>query len=78
MFVEGSLLLSISSYSHDDPPLFSNTLSNHGVLHPGLLWLCRDILDSKLAVATSASYGLFGNGRLFILNLTANEIVADK
>lgn len=34
--------------------------------------------DSKLAVATAANYGLVGNGRLYILNLTANGIIADK
>lgn len=34
--------------------------------------------DSKLAVATAANYGLVGNGRLYILDLTANGIVADK
>lgn len=34
--------------------------------------------DSKLAVGTAANYGLVGNGRLYILDLTANGIVADK
>lgn len=34
--------------------------------------------DSKIAVASSANYGLVGNGRLHILNLTSNGIVAEK
>ncbi|EWC46049.1 hypothetical protein DRE_04623 [Drechslerella stenobrocha 248] len=34
--------------------------------------------DSRLAVASSANFGLVGNGRLFILGLTANGIVAEK
>lgn len=34
--------------------------------------------DSRIAVASSANYGLVGNGRLYILSLTANGIVADK
>ncbi len=34
--------------------------------------------DSKIAVASSANYGLVGNGRLYILNLTTNGIVAEK
>jgi peroxin-7 len=34
--------------------------------------------DSRLAVAASANFGLVGNGRLYILGLTANGIVAEK
>jgi len=34
--------------------------------------------DSRLAVATGANFGLVGNGRLFILNLTASGIVCEK
>ena len=34
--------------------------------------------DSRIAVATGQNFGLVGNGRLFILGLTANGIVADK
>lgn len=34
--------------------------------------------DSKIAVASSANYGLVGNGRLHILSLTSNGIVAEK
>ncbi|KAF3189858.1 peroxisomal targeting signal 2 receptor [Orbilia oligospora] len=34
--------------------------------------------DSRLAVASSANFGLVGNGRLFVLGLTANGIVAEK
>ena len=34
--------------------------------------------DSKIAVASSANYGLVGNGRLYILSLTPNGIVAEK
>ncbi|CAG5184689.1 uncharacterized protein ALTATR162_LOCUS11033 [Alternaria atra] len=34
--------------------------------------------DSRIAVATSANFGLVGNGRLYILGLTANGIVAEK
>lgn len=34
--------------------------------------------DSRIAVASSANYGLVGNGRLYVLNLTAKGIVAEK
>lgn len=34
--------------------------------------------DSRIAVATSANFGLVGNGRLYILGLTANGVVAEK
>jgi len=34
--------------------------------------------DNKIAVATGQNYGLVGNGRLYILELTANGIVADR
>ena len=34
--------------------------------------------DSRLAVAASANFGLVGNGRLYILGLTPNGIVAEK
>lgn len=34
--------------------------------------------DSRIAVASSANYGLVGNGRLYILSLTPDGIVADK
>ncbi|MCJ1249313.1 peroxisomal targeting signal 2 receptor [Trapelia coarctata] len=34
--------------------------------------------DSRLAVATSANFGLVGNGRLFILGLTPKGIVVEK
>jgi len=34
--------------------------------------------DSRLAAATSANFGLVGNGRLYILNLTPQGIVAEK
>ncbi|ODV95676.1 hypothetical protein PACTADRAFT_3365 [Pachysolen tannophilus NRRL Y-2460] len=35
--------------------------------------------DNKLAVATSSNYGLVGNGRLYILNISANgEIVQEN
>ena len=34
--------------------------------------------DSRLAVSAGANFGLVGNGRLFILNLTANGIVCEK
>lgn len=34
--------------------------------------------DNRLAVAASANYGLVGNGRLFILELTPNGIVPVK
>ena len=34
--------------------------------------------DSRIAVASAANFGLVGNGRLHILNLTAGGIVAEK
>ena len=34
--------------------------------------------DSRLAVTTSANFGLVGNGRLHILGLTPNGIVSEK
>lgn len=34
--------------------------------------------DNRLAVSTSANFGLVGNGRLFILELTPNGIVPMK
>ncbi len=34
--------------------------------------------DSRIAVATAANFGLVGNGRLYILGLTPNGIVAEK
>jgi peroxin-7 len=34
--------------------------------------------DSRIAVAASANFGLVGNGRLYILGLTANGIRAEK
>jgi peroxin-7 len=34
--------------------------------------------DSRLAVAASANFGLVGNGRLYVLGLTPNGIVAEK
>ncbi|KAI9710629.1 MAG: hypothetical protein M1812_007394 [Candelaria pacifica] len=34
--------------------------------------------DSRIAVATAANFGLVGNGRLYILGLTSNGIVAEK
>ncbi|KAF2739572.1 WD40 repeat-like protein [Polyplosphaeria fusca] len=34
--------------------------------------------DSRIAVAASANFGLVGNGRLYILGLTPNGIVAEK
>ncbi|KAK9462909.1 WD40-repeat-containing domain protein [Lipomyces oligophaga] len=34
--------------------------------------------DSKLACAASANFGLVGNGRLYVLGLTATGIVAEK
>ncbi|KAI9666408.1 MAG: peroxisomal targeting signal 2 receptor [Bathelium mastoideum] len=34
--------------------------------------------DSRIAVATSANFGLVGNGRLYILGLTPKGIVAEK
>jgi hypothetical protein len=33
--------------------------------------------DSRLAVSAGANFGLVGNGRLFILNLTADGIVRE-
>ncbi|KAI9786544.1 MAG: peroxisomal targeting signal 2 receptor [Peltula sp. TS41687] len=35
-------------------------------------------IDSRLAVGASANFGLVGNGRLYILNLTPQGIVAEK
>lgn len=34
--------------------------------------------DARLAVCTAANFGLVGNGRLYILGLTAKGIVAEK
>lgn len=34
--------------------------------------------DSRIAVATAANFGLVGNGRLYILDLTPKGIVAEK
>lgn len=34
--------------------------------------------DSRIAVASSANFGLVGNGRLYILGLNTKGIVADK
>lgn len=34
--------------------------------------------DSRIACAASANFGLVGNGRLYILQLTAQGIVAEK
>lgn len=34
--------------------------------------------DSRLAVASAANFGLVGNGRLYILNLESNGIIAEK
>jgi peroxin-7 len=34
--------------------------------------------DSRIAVAASANFGLVGNGRLYILGLTANGIQCEK
>ncbi len=34
--------------------------------------------DSRLAVASSANFGLVGNGRLYILGLTPKGIIAEK
>ena len=34
--------------------------------------------DSRIAVAASANFGLVGNGRLYILGLTANGIRPEK
>ncbi|KAK5704141.1 peroxisomal targeting signal 2 receptor [Elasticomyces elasticus] len=34
--------------------------------------------DSRLAVCAGANFGLVGNGRLYILNLTSNGIVCEK
>jgi peroxin-7 len=34
--------------------------------------------DSRIAVASAANFGLVGNGRLHILNLTANGVVPEK
>lgn len=34
--------------------------------------------DSRIAVAASANFGLVGNGRVYILGLTPQGIVAEK
>ncbi|KAJ4347127.1 peroxisomal targeting signal 2 receptor [Didymosphaeria variabile] len=34
--------------------------------------------DSRIAVAGAANFGLVGNGRLYVLGLTANGVVAEK
>ncbi|KAK3208138.1 hypothetical protein GRF29_96g1545659 [Pseudopithomyces chartarum] len=34
--------------------------------------------DSRIAVASAANFGLVGNGRLYVLGLTANGVVAEK
>lgn len=34
--------------------------------------------DNRLAVASAANFGLVGNGRLYVLELTANGIVPVK
>ena len=34
--------------------------------------------DSRIAVASSQHYGLVGNGRLYILGLTPEGVVAEK
>jgi peroxin-7 len=34
--------------------------------------------DSRIAVSASMNFGLVGNGRLYILNLTPNGIVAEQ
>lgn len=34
--------------------------------------------DNRLAVAASSNYGLVGNGRVFILELTPNGIIPMK
>ena len=34
--------------------------------------------DSRIAVAASANYGLVGNGRVYIFDLTPNGIVPTK
>lgn len=34
--------------------------------------------DSRIAVAASANFGLVGNGRIYVLGLTPNGIVAEK
>ena len=34
--------------------------------------------DSRLAVAASANFGLVGNGRVYVLGLTAEGIIAEK
>jgi peroxin-7 len=35
-------------------------------------------VDSRVAVATAANFGIVGNGKLFILGLTAQGIVVEK
>ena len=34
--------------------------------------------DSRIAVASAANFGLVGNGRLYVLGLTPEGIVAEK
>lgn len=34
--------------------------------------------DSRLAVASSSNFGLVGNGRLYLLGLTPDGIIAEK
>lgn len=34
--------------------------------------------DSRIAVAASANYGIVGNGRLYVLGLTAQGIQVEK
>lgn len=34
--------------------------------------------DNRLAIASAANFGLVGNGRLYVLELTANGIVPVK
>jgi peroxin-7 len=34
--------------------------------------------DNRIAVASSANFGLVGNGRLYILQLTPQGVVAEK
>jgi peroxin-7 len=34
--------------------------------------------DSRIATATAANFGLVGNGRLYILGLTPDGVVAEK
>jgi peroxin-7 len=34
--------------------------------------------DSRIAVATSANFGIVGNGKVFVLGLTANGIEVER